>query len=75
MNGAEMFLERHERLALALLTSNSASVAEVRAAMSRIIASAPVGTDIALVLSLAMAYAGDRVSGAGAPRRPEAENG
>lgn len=73
MSGAEMAFERHQRLALALLAIDGGPVDEVKAAMSRIIANAPVGTDIAAVLSLAMEYAGDQARGVGTLGGPESE--
>ena len=58
--GAVVSLEEHEQLALALLDVEAGGVADVDGAMRKIIASAPAATDVALLLSLALAHAGDR---------------
>lgn len=60
MSGADVSFDEHERLALAMLAVGTGEVADVAAAMRKIIASAPHDTDVALLLSLAMAHAGDR---------------
>jgi hypothetical protein len=49
-------LEKHERLALELLAAAAGDAADVRAAMSKTIAAAPEGADVALLLSVAMAH-------------------
>jgi hypothetical protein len=67
MSAVEGFLERHQRLAMALLAIEGGGAAEVAQAMRKIIASAPVGTDVALVLSLALAHAADQVLRTAAP--------
>lgn len=53
-------VDQHERLALALLAVEAGDVADVEDSMRKIIASAPAATDVALLLSLALAHAGDR---------------
>lgn len=57
--GAVVSLEEHGRLALALLDVEAGG-ADADGAMRKIIASAPAATDVALLLSLALAHAGDR---------------
>lgn len=52
--------DEHERLALAMLAIESTEAAEVLDAWRKIIVSAPESTDIALVLLLAIAHAGDQ---------------
>ena len=59
-SGAVVSLDEHERLALALLAVEGSDVADVEDAMRKIIASAPAATDVALLLWLALAEAGDR---------------
>jgi hypothetical protein len=61
VSGAELSFDDHERLALAMLAVEASDVADVKDAMMKIIASAPEATDVALLLSLAIAHAGDRV--------------
>ena len=67
MGDADVSFDTHERLALAMLAVEAGDVADVEAAMWKIIRSAPDETDVALVLSLAMGLAGDRACGAGSP--------
>lgn len=58
---ADSSFDAHERLALAMLAVQGGDeVADVEAAMRKIIESAPASTNVALVLSLALAHAGDR---------------
>lgn len=52
--------DQHEGLALAMLDVEAGDVVETKDAMSKVIASAPVGTDVALLLVLAIAHAADR---------------
>jgi thioredoxin-like negative regulator of GroEL len=59
-SGAVVSVDEHERLALALLAVESGDIADVEDAMKKIIASAPAETDVALLLCLALAQAGDR---------------
>ena len=59
-SGAVVSVDEHERLALAMLAVEAGDVADVEDAMRKIIASAPAATDVALLLSLALAHAGDR---------------
>jgi hypothetical protein len=59
-SGAVVSVGEHDRLALALLAVEAGDAADVEDAMRRIIASAPAATDVALLLSLALAHAGDR---------------
>jgi len=56
----DVSFDEHERLALALLAVEAGDFADVKEAMKEIIASAPDGADVALILSLALAHAGDR---------------
>jgi hypothetical protein len=51
VSGADLSLEEHQRLALEMLTIQTGDVAEVKQAMRKIIASAPEGADVALMLS------------------------
>ena len=60
VSGADVSSEEYERLALEMLAVEAGDVADVKDAMRRIIASAPDGADVAHLLSLALAYAGDR---------------
>lgn len=61
MSDADFSFDAHERLALAMLAVQTGDgAAEIGAAMKKIIESAPASTDVALVLSLALAHAGDR---------------
>lgn len=60
MSGADVSFEEHERLALAMLAVEAGNLADVKDAMRKIVASAPGGTDVALLLSRALAHAGDR---------------
>lgn len=58
---ANFSFDAHERLALAMLAvQRGDGVADIEAAMRKIIESAPASTNVALVLSLALAHAGDR---------------
>lgn len=59
MSGAEV-AGVHERLTLGVLAIDGGDRAEVMQAMRGIMASAPVGKDVALVLSLSRAQAGDQ---------------
>lgn len=68
MSGNVSF-DTHERLALAMLAVEAGDLADVEAAMRKIITSAPDETDVAFVLSLAMALAGDQALRAGSPGR------
>jgi hypothetical protein len=61
MSPADRFLDAHDQLALALLATEGGAPAQVTQAMRKMIASAPQGTDVALVLSLAMERAGDQL--------------
>ena len=63
MSGPDVSFEEHERLALAMLAVEAGNLAEVRDAMRKIVASAPGGTDVALLLSRAL----------GTRRRPGAQ--
>lgn len=67
MSDVDISFGAHERLARKLLAVEAGSDAEVRAAMQEIIASAPETMDVALVLSLALARAGDRALGSAEP--------
>jgi hypothetical protein len=58
--GADLPLEMYERLALEMLAVQTGDFVEVKDAMRKIIASAPEGADVALLLSRALAHAGDR---------------
>lgn len=60
MTDGDLSFDEHERLALALLAVEAGDFADVKEAMRGIIASAPDGADVALMLSLALAHAGDR---------------
>jgi hypothetical protein len=60
--GTQVSFDEHEGLALAMLDVEASEVADVEDAMRRIIASAPDGTDVALLLILAIAHAGDRLA-------------
>ena len=60
MSGPEVSFEEHERLALAMLAVEAGNLADVRDAMRKIVASAPGGTDVALLLSRALGHAEDR---------------
>jgi len=60
VSGADVSFDEHERLALAMLAVEAGDVADVEEAMRKIIASAPDATDVALLLTLAIAHAGDR---------------
>ena len=60
MSGPDVSFEEHERLALAMLAVEAGNQAEVRDAMRKIVASAPGGTDVALLLSRALGHAEDR---------------
>ena len=68
---ADFAFDAHERLALAMLVVQTGDdAAEIEAAMRKIIESAPASTNVALVLSLALAQAGDRaLTGEVLPRR------
>ncbi len=68
VSDADSSFNAHERLALAMLAVEAGDAADVEAAMRKLIRSAPDEIDIAFVLSLAMAIAGDRALRAGAPR-------
>ena len=58
---ADLSFDAHERLALAMLAVQTGDgLADIEAAMRKIIESAPTSTNVALVLSLALAHAGDR---------------
>jgi hypothetical protein len=59
MSGAEV-AGVHERLTLGVLAIDGGDRAEVMQAMRGIMASAPVGKEVALVLSLSRAQAGDQ---------------
>jgi hypothetical protein len=59
-SSADVSVDKHERLALALLAVEVGDVADVEDAMRKIIASAPAATDVAMLLCLALAHAGDR---------------
>lgn len=61
MNRVEVTPAQYERLALEMLAVHAGDAADVKDAMRMIIASAPEGADIALLLSRALAHAGDRV--------------
>jgi thioredoxin-like negative regulator of GroEL len=60
MSGVDVSVEEHERLALAMLAVEAGDLADLKDAMWKVIAAAPAGTDVALVLSRALAHAGDR---------------
>lgn len=60
VSGAEPSFDGYERLALAMLAVEGGDVADVEEAMRKIITSAPASTDVALLLSLTLAHAGDR---------------
>lgn len=60
MTDGDLSFAEHDRLALALLAVEAGDLADVKEAMREIIASAPEGADVALMLSLALAHAGDR---------------
>ena len=60
MSDSDVSFNAHERLALAMLAVEAGDAADVEAAMRKIIRSAPGEIDVAFVLSLAMALAGDR---------------
>ena len=60
VSGTDVSFDEHERLALAMLAVEAGDVADVEEAMRKIIASAPDATDVALLLTLAIAHAGDR---------------
>ena len=60
MSGADLPSEEYERLALEMLAVETGDFSEVKEAMRKIIASAPEGADTALLLSRALAHAGDR---------------
>lgn len=74
-SGAVVSVDEHERLALAMLAVEGGDVADVEEAMRKIIASAPAATDVALLLSLALAHAGDRRSRVKCPLAPQSESG
>jgi hypothetical protein len=57
---ASVSFDEHERLAFAMLAVDAGSVGEVNDEMRKIIASSPHGTDVALVLILAISHAEDR---------------
>jgi len=63
VSGADVSSDEYERLALAMLAVEAGDIVDVREAMGKIIASAPDGADVALLLSRALAHAGDRRSG------------
>ncbi len=68
VSDADSSFDAHERLALAMLAVQG-GVADSEAAMRKIIESAPASINVALVLSLALAHAGDRaITGEGHPR-------
>ena len=69
LSDADVSFDTHQRLALAMLAVEAGEVADVKAAMRKVISSAPDETDVAFVLSLAMALAGDRALRAGSPGR------
>jgi deoxyinosine 3'endonuclease (endonuclease V) len=60
VRGADVSFDEHERLAFAMLAVEADDVADVEDAMRKIITSAPVATDVALVLLLAISHAEDR---------------
>jgi hypothetical protein len=66
---ADLSFDEHQYLALEMLAVQTGDAAGVKEAMRKIIDSAPQGTDVALILSLAMSRAGDRM-GADQPAEP-----
>jgi hypothetical protein len=62
VSGLEVSFDEHERLAFAVLAVEAGAVGDVKDAMRQVIASAPAGTDVALVLFLALSHAGDRAA-------------
>jgi hypothetical protein len=70
---ADVSFEEHERLALEMLAVETGDVADVKNAMRKIIASAPDGANVALLLSLALSRASDRVLAGEAPKPPSRE--
>ena len=67
VRGVEVSSDEYERLALAMLAVEAGDIVDVREAMGKIIASAPDGADVALLLSRALAHAGDRALRVNAP--------
>jgi hypothetical protein len=63
----DVSFDEHERLALEMLAVESGNAVDVERAMRKIIDLAGEGTDVALVLVLAMAHAGDRALRCEAP--------
>lgn len=59
--------DEHERLALEMLAVEAGDAVEVERAMRKIIDLAGEGTDVALLLILALAHAGDRALRCEAP--------
>ena len=60
MNGAEVASDEYERLAVEILAVEAGNFAEVREAMRKILMSAPDGTNVAFLLSRAIAHASDQ---------------
>jgi hypothetical protein len=67
VGAADVSYDEHERLALEMLAVEAGDAVEVERAMRKIIDSAGQWTDVALVLVLAMAHAGDRALSCEAP--------
>lgn len=66
--GAEVSFDEHERLALELLAVEAGDIADVKEAMRKIIASAPDGANVALLLSRALSRARDRAPDSQPPK-------
>jgi hypothetical protein len=74
MTGADVASEEYERLALKMLAVEAGDFAEVKRAMRAIIESAPDETDVAFLLSRALARTADQALGTltcSSPDRPD----
>ena len=76
MCNSDASFDAHERLARDMLAVEAGDASDVQEAMRKIIASAPDTTDVAFLLSLAIAQAGDQApSDESAPLHPSRKTG